>query len=81
MKIRYSDEFKADFKKIRHKPTKVKIFKQTQKLLELPESGKPLRYGFKGHRCLRVPPFRIIYRIEGDVIIVNKIDHRKQVYE
>jgi mRNA-degrading endonuclease RelE of RelBE toxin-antitoxin system len=29
----------------------------------------------------RVHPFRIIYRIEGDVIIVKKIDHRKQVYE
>ncbi len=81
MEIRYTDEFKAEFKKIRHKPTRDKIIKQTKKLLELPEAGKPLRNNLKSHRSLRVHPFRIIYRIEGDIIIINKFDHRKQVYE
>ncbi|MCK4983853.1 MAG: type II toxin-antitoxin system RelE/ParE family toxin [Victivallaceae bacterium] len=81
MKVTYSDEFKAVFRKIRHKPTKEKIFKQTQKLCELPEAGKLLRNELKNHRSLRVHPFRIIYRIESDEIIVLMFDHRKQVYE
>jgi mRNA-degrading endonuclease RelE of RelBE toxin-antitoxin system len=53
---------------------------QIKKLAEVPESGKPLRYEPKVHRTLRVAPFRIIYRIEKDAIIINCFDHEKDVY-
>lgn len=45
--------------------------------------GKPLRYGLKRYRRLRVGDYRVIYRVdEGKVIvIVVDIDHRKDVYE
>lgn len=43
--------------------------------------GKPLRYSLKGHRRLRVSDYRIVYRIEGDTVIIIAIKHRKDVYE
>lgn len=43
-------------------------------------SGKPLRQSLKGHRKLRVSDYRVIYRIDGDSIIILKIGHRKEVY-
>lgn len=42
--------------------------------------GQPLRQSLKGHRKLRVGDYRIIYRVEGNKIIVLKIGHRREVY-
>jgi len=43
--------------------------------------GKPLRYNLKGYRRLRVGDWRVIYRIEGDNVIICDIGDRKDVYE
>jgi len=43
-------------------------------------AGEPLRQSLKGHRKLRVGDYRVIYRVEGNEIIVLKIGHRKEVY-
>lgn len=80
MEIIFSDEFKKDFKKIRDKTTRIRIIKQLKKLAEMPEAGKPLMYNLKNHRSIRVAPFRIIYRLESDKIIINCFDHRGSVY-
>jgi len=81
MEIIFSDEFKKDFKKINDKNTRIKIIKQLKKLEEIPQSGKPLKYNLKGYRGIRVPPFRIIYRIEEDKIILNCFEHREDAYK
>ena len=81
MEIIFSDEFRKDFKNIKDKSTRLIVINQLKKPERLPESGKPLQYNLKGHRSLRVPPFRIIYRIEKDKIIINCFDHRKDVYK
>ncbi|MEK6853682.1 MAG: type II toxin-antitoxin system RelE/ParE family toxin [Nanoarchaeota archaeon] len=81
MEIIFSEEFKQEFKKIKDKTTRLRIIKQLKKLEEIPDAGKPLRYDWKNHRSLRVPPFRIIYRLEGNNIIINCFDHRKEVYD
>lgn len=45
------------------------------------EYGKPMQYSLKGCRRLRVGDFRVIYRIEdGNVVLIVKIGHRKDVY-
>ena len=80
MEIIFSEEFKKDFKRIKDKTTRLKLIKHIKKLGELPESGKPLKYDLKNHRSVRVPPFRIIYRLEKDRIIINCFDHRRDVY-
>jgi mRNA-degrading endonuclease RelE of RelBE toxin-antitoxin system len=81
MHILFSDEFRNEFKKIKNKEIRLRIIKQLKKLEETPESGKPLKYDLKGHRSIRITPFRIIYRIDKDTLIVNCFDHRKDVYE
>ena len=80
MQIIFSEEFKKEFKKIKNKSIRLKIIKQLKKLGGIPESGKPLKYNLKGHRSVRIKPFRIIYRLEKEKIIINCFDHRKDIY-
>ena len=56
-----------------------KIKKQIEKILQNPQIGKPLRYK-RGERSLYIKPFRLIYAIREDEIILLKFDHRKRVY-
>ncbi|MEI7580652.1 MAG: type II toxin-antitoxin system RelE/ParE family toxin [bacterium] len=44
--------------------------------------GKPLRYSFKGHRCLRVGDYRIIFRVNltQRIVTIVAIKHRKDIY-
>ena len=81
MEIIFSNDFKKEFRRIKDKETRVKIIKQIKKLTKLPKSGKPLKYDLKNHRSLRIPPFRIIYRLEEDKVVINCFDHRKEVYK
>jgi addiction module RelE/StbE family toxin len=80
MEILFSLEFRKDFKRIKDRTTRLRIVNHLKKLSAMPESGKPLQHDLKGHRSLRIPPFRIIYRLEKDKIIINCFDHRKDVY-
>jgi len=81
MKIIFSEEFRKDFKKIKDKSTRLKLIKHIKKLAELPKSGKPLKYDLRNHRSVRIPPFRIIYRLEKNKIIINCFEHRKGIYK
>lgn len=81
MQIIFSEEFRKDFKKIKDKKTRLRIIKTLKKLEQVPQSGKPLKYGLKNYRSIRIHPFRIIYRIEKDKIIINCFDHRKEAYK
>lgn len=42
--------------------------------------GKPLQYNLKGYRSFRVGDYRVIFKIDNDMIIINAIKHRKSVY-
>ncbi len=57
-----------------------KIKKQIKKIIENPEVGKPLKY-YRGERTLYVKPFRLVYAIRQDEIILLKFEHRKNVYD
>ncbi len=57
-----------------------KIKKQIEKILQNPQIGKPLRYK-RGERSLYIKPFRLIYAIRRDELILLKFDHRKKVYK
>ena len=43
--------------------------------------GKPLRHSLKGHRRLRVGDYRVIYTIQGSIVLITAIKHRSYVYE
>lgn len=53
----------------------------TGPLLETPERmGKRLSLELEGYLSARRGAYRVVYRIEGDAVIVVRIDHRADVY-
>jgi addiction module RelE/StbE family toxin len=76
-----TDSFKNDIRKIRDKRLKGRLQKQIEKVAENPSFGKPLRYGLKGEWSVRVKPYRLIYKVEGDKLILLRFEHRKEVYD
>ena len=63
------------------KAEKERISDKINDILENPEKYKPLRYELKGLRSARAGKWRIIYRVEGNEVIILSIGHRKNVYE
>ncbi len=79
--IVYTEKFERDVRKIRDSALKEKLGKQISKITENPEFGKPLRYGLKGEWTIYVKPYRLIYAVQGDRLILLRFEHRKNVYE
>ncbi len=79
--IIYTEKFERDVKKIKDGSLKERIEKQIRKVTENPEFGKPLRYGLKGEWTIHVKPYRLIYAVQGDRLILLRFEHRKNVYE
>ena len=76
-----TEKFKKDVKKTKNRGLKERLKKQIRKVIENPEFGKPLRYDFKGERTVYIKPYRLIYAIEGDRLILLRFEHRGTVYE
>jgi len=81
MDILFSEEFREEYRKIKDNQMRLSVIKQIKKLEQNPEAGKPLSHTLKGYRTLRVSPYRIIYRIEQEKIIINCFEHRGKVYK
>lgn len=43
--------------------------------------GKPLRTSLSGYRRLRIGDWRLIYRVDGDMVKILIIAHRSKVYQ
>ncbi len=57
-----------------------KIKNQIRKILQNPQIGKPLKYR-RGERSLYIKPFRLIYSIKENELILLKFGHRKSIYK
>ena len=79
VKIIASNSFIKDVKNL-DPFLKEKLEKQIRKLIENPQAGKPLKYQ-RGERSLYIKPFRLIYSLKWDEIILLKFEHRKSVYD
>ena len=79
VKITLSRKFIKDIKNL-DKFQKNKIEKQIKKIIQNPSVGKPLKYK-RGERSLYVKPFRLVYVLKIDEIVLLKFDHRKKVYK
>lgn len=73
-----SNTFKKNIKRL-NQFERDKIEKQIKKIIKNPNVGKPLKYK-RGERTLYIKPFRLIYAVRGDEIILLKFEHRKKVY-
>jgi len=76
----WTEKFERELKKVKDKTVKGRVKKQIQKILEDPETGKPLRFELKGERSIRISPYRLIYAVEGNTLYLLRFEHRKAVY-
>ena len=56
-----------------------KLKSQINKIFENPNVGKPLKYS-RGEKALYIKPFRLVYSIRGNELVLLKFEHRKKVY-
>lgn len=83
VKIRFvvpTEKFEMEFKKLKDKGLKDKLKKQIVKITENPNFGKPLRYDLKGEWTIYVKPYRLIYKVEEDKLILLRFEHRGKAY-
>lgn len=80
VEVIYTDKFEQEFKKA-DTSVKEKAVKQINKIIQDPETGKPLRYDLKGERTVYVKPFRIIYEFSNNTVYFLRFEHRKDVYD
>ncbi|MBL7059321.1 type II toxin-antitoxin system RelE/ParE family toxin [Candidatus Pacearchaeota archaeon] len=78
VKIIPSNEFIKQIKKL-DSFNQLKLEKQIRKIVENPNVGKPLKYK-RNERTLYIKPFRLIYSIGNNEIILLKFEHRKSIY-
>ena len=81
MEVIFSGPFKRQYNKIKDKGLQRRMHKAVMALKHLAKKGKPLKYGYKGRRSLKVKPFRIFYVIEKDHIEVTYFEHRDKAYK
>ena len=76
----WTKKFERELRKLRDKTVKDRVKERIQKILDDPETGKPLRFGLKGERSVYVPPYRLIYAVQGATLYLLRFEHRKIVY-
>ena len=71
-----------DFDKL-PKTIKERFRKLRKRLEEWPEvsGAKPLSGDLAGHYRLRTGDYRLRFHVEGETVIIDKVGHRKDVYE
>ncbi len=80
VKITFTEGFEREFRKIRDSLLKERVKKHIARLLDNPLDGKPLRYSLKGERTVYIAPYRLIYALRQDEIILMRFRHRNEVY-
>ncbi len=78
VKITPSKRFIRDVKRL-DQFKREKLEKQIKKIIRDPTVGKPLKYK-RSERSLYLKPFRLVYAVREDEVILLKFDHRKRVY-
>ena len=76
----FTDAFERSVRKIKDASIKERVKDQVKEIVSRPDIGKPLRFQRKGERSVRVPPFRIIYAVEGNTVYFLDFDKRDKVY-
>ena len=80
VEVIFTDKFERELKKADNS-IKDKIRKQITKIIQDPETGKPLRYDLKGERTVYVRPYRIIYTFFNNTLYFLRFKHRGDVYD
>jgi addiction module RelE/StbE family toxin len=76
----WTKKFERELRKLRNGTFKDRVKDQIEKILDNPETGRPLRFDPKGERSIHVPPYRLIYAVQGGTLYLLRFEHRKTVY-
>jgi len=76
----WTKKFERELRKLRDRTTKDRVKEQIERILDNPETGKPLRFALKGERSIHIPPYRLIYAVQGGTLYLLRFEHRKVVY-
>jgi addiction module RelE/StbE family toxin len=76
----WTKRFERELRKLRNGTIKHRVKEQIEKILDNPETGKPLRFALKGERSIYVRPYRLIYAVQGQTLYLLRFEHRKAVY-
>jgi mRNA-degrading endonuclease RelE of RelBE toxin-antitoxin system len=76
----WTKKFERELRKLRDKTIRDRVKQQIEKILDNPETGKPLRFALKGERSVYVSPYRLIYAVQGATLYLLRFEHRKVVY-
>ncbi|MBS3111752.1 type II toxin-antitoxin system RelE/ParE family toxin [Candidatus Woesearchaeota archaeon] len=74
----YDPLFEKKVRKIKDTLLKEKVKKQIIKIINSPETGKPMRFSRKGTREVYIKPFRLSYLYEEDKIIFLDLYHKDE---
>jgi mRNA interferase RelE/StbE len=77
--VNLTHRFSRDIKAL-DRNEQVRILRQVYVLETNPHAGKPLHGEFTGVYSLRIGNFRVLYRIEGNQVLLLAVGHRKQIY-
>lgn len=80
MKLEYKPVVIKQLKKL-PPVEKKKVIRKLELLSKDPQTGKVLKGELEGLYSLRAWPYRIIYEIKHDSIIVYSVAHRRSVYK
>ena len=76
----WTKKFERELRKLKDRTIKDRVKEQIQKTLDNPETGKPLRFTLKGERSIHIPPYRLIYAVQGATLYLLRFEHRNVVY-
>jgi addiction module RelE/StbE family toxin len=76
----WTRKFERELRRLRDRFIKDRVKKQIEKILDDPETGKPLRFDLKHERSIYIPPYRLIYAVHGETLYLLRFEHRKTVY-
>ncbi|MBN2078334.1 MAG: type II toxin-antitoxin system RelE/ParE family toxin [Spirochaetes bacterium] len=79
--VRYKASVEKDLRKIPRADAKRIMGRIDTDLTSAPGKDKQLSGNFKGLYSYRVGDYRVVYSLHGEVILVLRIAHRKDVYK
>ena len=81
--VRYHPDVKNDDLPLINPRMRKRIRKAIEtRLTTAPQDyGIPLRKNLGGHWKLRVGDYRVVFKVEGEIVYVLAIRHRKNIYE
>ena len=83
MKIAYASKFEKIIVRLKKEDRKIfgQVCSEIDKIIRVPETGKPLRYSLKNRRRVHLGSFVLVYEFHNDVLRFLDFDHHDNIYK